>query len=62
MSFDFWENVSGPDTDLSDWTIGITPGKKGKGNYVEYELGKVTMRVYYSINYKTLSEIIAEAE
>ena len=62
MKFDFWENVSGPDTDLSDWTIEITPGKKGTSSYVEYELDRVKMRVYYSINYKTISELLAEAD
>ena len=63
-----WENrvawggvTDWPDKERKGWDLLIVPGKS-KRDRVEYSLEGVRVRVHYSINYKTMAELLREAK
>lgn len=62
LSVKVWQNWDGlPDTEKSGWDLSLTPGRKS-ANYIEYDLEGVKLRLYYSINYKTIAELLSEVK
>ena len=57
-----WRNEPGPDPDLGYYSLTLNPGRQNQACFEGYLGAGVSIRIYYSINYKTINEILSEVK
>ena len=63
LTVNIWQNISGDLDNNKGYTdCYFVPGTGKTREYAEWTCDEVTIRVYYSINYKTIADLLAEVK